>query len=101
MALGGSSHRFPHLPRHEFWPTTRPGRWAVVLAIANVILVPSWRLLGPLGAFPGFLLGTAGGIVALVAIRRHRERSVSVALAVVPLVLVVLFVLLELLVGHS
>lgn len=101
MTTARSTHRLPRRHRRPFWPTTRLGTWAVALAIANVLLVPSWRLLGPLGAFPGLAAGAIGGVVALVAIGRRRERATSVVLAVVPLVLVVLFVLAELLVGHS
>lgn len=97
----GSTHRVPRRHRRSFWPTTPLGKLAVALAIANVLLVPSWRLLGSLGAFPGLAAGAIGGVVGLVAIIRHRERSTSVMLAVVPLVLVTLFVLAELLVGHS
>jgi hypothetical protein len=43
----------------------------------------------------------AGGVVALRAILRHRERAVSVFAATLPLVLVVAFVLAELLIGHE
>jgi hypothetical protein len=96
----------PELPargerRIAVLPATRLGRWAVGLALANVVLVPSWSLLGPLGAFPGFACGLAGGITGLVAIFRRGERALTVYAAVVPLVLVVLFVLAELLIGHD
>jgi len=87
--------------RRPTFPATRLGRWAVGLAAANVVLMFGWRLMGPLGGFPGLIAGTAGGVVALVAIRRRGERAVTVILAVVPLVLVILFVLAELLIGHD
>ena len=74
-------------------PTTRPGTWAVRLAIANVLLVLAWRLLGPLGAFPGFACGLAGGVVGLVAIVGRRERALAVYAALLPLLFVVAFVL--------
>ena len=101
MTTAGSAQRLRRDRRRPFWATTPLGKWAVALALANVLLTPSWRLLGPLGAFPGLAAGAIGGIVALVAISRRRERAISVVLAVVPLVLVILFVLAELLVGHS
>ena len=86
-----------------FWPTTRLGKWAVALAIVNVVLmlIPSWRVMGPLGAFPGLVFGLVGGVIAVVAIGRRREHAVAVFLAIVPLALVVLFVFAELLIGHS
>ena len=101
MTTAGSTHGLPTRHRRPFWPTTRLGRWAVAFAIGNVLLMPSWRLLGSLGGFPGLAAGAIGGVLALVAITHRRERATSVMLAVVPLVLVVLFVLAELLVGHS
>ena len=101
MTTAGSTHGLPARHRRPFWPTTRLGKWAVALAIGNVVLMPSWRLLGPLGAFPGLAAGAIGGVLALVAISRRREHATSVMLAAVPLVLVTLFVLAELLAGHS
>lgn len=97
----GSTHPLPRRPGPRFWPATRLGKFAVALAIANLVLVPSWRLMGPLGGLPEFAAGVAGGILALVAVTRRHERSISVVLAIVPLVLVALFVLAELLIGHS
>ena len=82
-------------------PHTHLGRWAVGLAVAYLVLMPAWRLMGPLGAFPAFACGLAGGVVALVAISRRHERAVAVYVAVLPLVLVVLFVLAEFLIGHD
>jgi hypothetical protein len=87
--------------RPSILPKTRLGRWAVALAIAMVVLVLGWRLMGPLGAFPAFVCGLGGGIVALVAIFRRHERALTVFLALVPLLFVVLFVLAELLIGHD
>lgn len=89
----------PH--RFAFAPVTRIGKWAVGLLVAHVLLMFAWRLMGPLGAFPGMLVGLVGGIVALVAIIRFRERAITAFAAVVPLATVVLFVLAELLIGHD
>jgi len=78
-------------------PTTRLGSWAVGLAVASIVLQSAWMLLGPLGGFPGLLAGLIGGIVALVAILRRRERAISVFVALVPFLGVIAFVLAELL----
>lgn len=101
MASGTVHQRLPVEKRRPILPTTRLGRWAVGLGVANVVLVLGWRLMGPLGGFPGFACGLAGGVVALVAIFRRGERAITVFAAIVPLVFVVLFVLLELIVGHD
>jgi len=103
MTVGGVPQRLPvkRARRFVILPTTRLGKWAVGLAAANVVLVLGWRLMGPLGAFPGFACGLAGGIVALVAISRRGERAIAVFAATVPALLVVLFVLAELLIGHD
>ena len=78
-----------------FAPTTRLGRWAVGLAVASVVTNFAWRLLGPLGGFPSLLFGLAGGLVALAAIVRARERAVSVFVALLPFVGAVAFVVAE------
>jgi len=88
-------------PRFPTWPTTRLGRWAVGLAAANVLLMFGWRLMGPLGGFPGLACGLVGGALALVAVSRRGERALTVYAAILPLVFVVLFVLGELLIGHD
>ena len=102
MTSGGLSPRLPVAGRRRrALPTTRPGRWAVGLAAAYVLLMPAWRLMGPLGAFPALLCGLAGGVAALVAILRRGERALTVFAALLPFLSVVTFVLAELLVGHD
>lgn len=103
MIVGGMPRDVPVRKRRSLatLPTTRLGTWAVGLAAANIVLSFAWRLMGPLGALPGFACGLAGGIVALVAIVGRGERAITVFAATVPALLVVLFVLLELLVGHA
>lgn len=64
------------------------------------MLVIAWMIL-PGGAALGFVSGVTGGILAVGAIRRRGERALSVYAAVVPLVMVVVFVLAELLIGHD
>ena len=90
-----AAHRF------FFWPMTRLGWWAVGLAAASVVLIPSWSLMGRLGGIPGLVCGFAGGVIALLAIFRQKERAISVFAAFVPFVVVVSFVLAELTGGHS
>jgi hypothetical protein len=75
--------------------------WALVLAVAQVVAMMGWRLMGPVGAFPGLVLGLVGGVVALVSITRRGERALLVFAATLPLLGVVVFVLGELLVGHD
>jgi hypothetical protein len=97
MATGTVHETEPRKHGIAILPTTRPGWWAVGLAVAAVALVLSTALAGAGGGL-SFASGLAGGIVALVAIFRHRERALTVFLAVVvPPVQVVLFVLAELL----
>jgi hypothetical protein len=72
----------------------------VGFAAANVVLVPSWAVL-PGGAALGFACGLVGGALALVALLRRGERALLVFASIAPLVLVVLFVLAELLLGHD
>ena len=84
-----------------FLPSTHVGTVAVYLAAGHVLLMFAWRLMGPLGAFPGLVAGLVAGIVALVAILRRHDRGILVFAAAAPLLLVVAFVALELLVGHN
>jgi hypothetical protein len=81
-------------------PTTPLGRWAAWLALGFVVLNFAWMIL-PGGAMLAFLSGIAGGIAALVAIRRRGERGLLVYAAIIPLLAVVAFVLAELLIGHE
>lgn len=99
MTIGAPPVKKPH--RFTFAPTTTTGKWALGLLVAHVLLMFGWRLMGPLGAFPGMLLGLVAGIVALVAIIRYGERAITAYAAVLPLLSVVLFVLAELLIGHD
>jgi len=87
--------------RRAMLPSTRLGRWAVGLAAANVVLLMGWRLMGPLGGFPGLACGLAGGVVALIAIFRHGERAITVFAALLPALFVLAFVAAELIIGHD
>jgi hypothetical protein len=80
-------------------PHTKLGWWAVGLAIVGILLVPAWTLL-PGGAALGFLCELAGGILALVAIARQRERSWALWLALLPMLNVFVFLLGEFLIPH-
>lgn len=85
--------------RRPLLPTTRIGWWAVGLCLGYFVLMPLWSVL-PGGAAAAFLSGLAGGVVAVVAARRHGERSIAVLLAMIPLALVAVFVLGEFLLPH-
>ena len=79
-------------------PTTVLGWRAIGLAVIGIVLVLAWTIV-PRGAAFGFACGIAGGVAAIVAIRRG-ERALTVFAAVVPLVFVVAFVVAELAVPH-
>jgi hypothetical protein len=80
-------------------PHTTLGWWAVGLAAASILLMFGWMFL-PGGAGLSFLCGLAGGIVALIAIIRQRERSWVVWLALLPMLNVFVFFLGEFLIPH-
>jgi hypothetical protein len=77
------------------FPTTDLGWWAVGLAVAFFPLVFGAALL-PRSAALAFVSGLGGGLLALVAIVRGRERAVSVFVALVPLAIVAAFLVTEL-----
>lgn len=80
-------------------PHTKLGWWAFGLAVASILLMFGWMFL-PGGAGLSFLCGLAGGIIALVAIIRQRERSWAVWLALLPMLNVFVFFLGEFLIPH-
>ena len=87
-----------HGRRMTIWPTTNAGLWAAGLGAAFFPLVFAAALV-PRAAALGFACGLAGGIVALVAIVRRRERGVIVFAALLPLVIAVAFALTQLITG--
>jgi hypothetical protein len=103
MSSRGLPHPLRVKKQHRFVvrPTTRLGKWAAGFAAASIVLLLGWRLMGPLGGFPGLACGLAGGVLALGAILRRGERSVAVFAALVPFLNVVVFLLAELLIGHD
>jgi hypothetical protein len=54
----------------------------------------------PRGAAIGLVSGLAGGVAALMAVIRHRERALTVFVALVPLAIAVAFPLVELISGN-
>ena len=100
-----------------FWrlPGTRLGWWAVGLAAVHTAMslvnslvfmrtadsTAAWRqVVLPFYGILMMLCGLAGGVVGLVALIRHRERSWLVWLTILPLALVLFFLLGEFLVPH-
>jgi hypothetical protein len=81
-------------------PTTKLGRWSLVLAAGFFFFNFLWRVL-PGGASLAFVCGIAGGVAGLVAILRRGERGLAVYATFFPLLAVVGFVLAELLIGHD
>jgi hypothetical protein len=72
-------------------PITTLGRMALGFALAGFLLNMLWSIMPfGLGGFPGLLCSALGGLLALVAIIRDRERSWLVILAVLPLLFALL-----------
>lgn len=93
---GGTPVKHPR--RVTILPRTHRGWWAVSLAAAFLPLVFAAGVV-PLAAAVGLLCGLGGGVAALMAIVRERERALTVFLALVPLVIAVAFVLVQLISG--
>jgi hypothetical protein len=89
-----------HVHAVHVLPTTRLGRWSLVLALGFFVFNFLWWFL-PGGASLAFLCGIAGGVAGLVAVFRRGERGLVVYAAFFPLLAVVGFVLAELLIGHE
>jgi hypothetical protein len=87
-----------HRRRITILPTADRGWWAVGLATAFFPLVFAASIV-PRGAAVGVVSGLAGGVVALMAIIRDRERAVTVFAALVPLLIGVGFLLAQLITG--
>lgn len=83
------------LPR----PHSTEGRWAVVLGVVSVITSFMWMIL-PGGGWTSLVTGFCGGVLALLAIIRWRERNWLVYLAVLPLVQTLIFFVGELFIPH-
>jgi len=81
-------------------PTTRLGRRAILVGLGYILFMPLWMFL-PGGAMLAFTCGVVGGVAAIVAVKRDHERGLLAYAAIAPLVLVVVFVLAELLIGHE
>jgi hypothetical protein len=100
-----------HVPVSEWHgipvaPTTRLGRWAVILAVVSgagwLVALPAlvvdstadvfvpWGILLLVGLIPGFVCGIAASIVAFLAMVRRGERALSAYLGYVPVVCIVL-----------
>lgn len=101
MTVGAERPGSPveHRSRVVVLPTTHLGWWAVGLAAGFFALVFAATAV-PRGAALGFVCGLAGGVAALMAIVRDRERAVTVFAALLPLAIAVAFVLAELITGN-
>jgi hypothetical protein len=102
MGTGAERPRTPvaQRPRIPVLPTTQLGWWAVGLAAAFFALVLVGTVV-PRGGMFAVLCGAAGGVLALVAIVRDRERGLSVLAALAPLALAAGFAVAELVGGVS
>lgn len=77
-------------------PGSTLGRSAVACAVFGIALTVAWQLM-PFGAWPGFIFQITGGVFALVAITRKRDRAISVIVSVIPMLFVIWFIAVELL----
>jgi hypothetical protein len=84
-----------HRPRITFLPTTRLGWWAVGLSVGFWAFVAAATVV-PRGAGIAFLLGLAGAVAGVTAIRRDGDRGAILIATFVPVVIAVAFVLAEL-----
>lgn len=75
------------------------GRWAVGLAAVFFPLVFATPVVPRVAAL-GLVCGLAGGVAALIAVVRDRERAVIVFAALAPLVIALAFGLAELISGN-
>jgi hypothetical protein len=87
-----------HLSRLELAPNTTLGRWSVGLAGGFVVLNALWRVLPGAGRL-AVGCGVAAGVAAVVALIGRGERGLAVWAAIMPLLAVVGFVLVEFLIG--
>lgn len=92
----GSSHG----ERISLLPRTQLGQWAVGLAGAFIALVLV-SIVVPRGGRFAVVFGLLGGILALTAILRGRERALTVFAALAPVAFAVAFVVAELVGGNG
>lgn len=102
--------------RSPFWrrPATRLGRWAVILVLAFILIDITVSLLAeflpdnetwrPAVIFvfgiSSILCGASGGVIGLIAVIRHHERSWVVWLAMLPAVFLLMFLMGEIFMPH-
>lgn len=90
-------------------PTTRLGWWAVRLGGVAVVIglatapiylwVPGGEWVNLVLGLPAFAAAVGSGVIAPIAIIRDKERALSVYAALIPLLFLLVFVVIEVLVG--
>lgn len=93
MATSVSSKRAPGV---RVLPESPIGWWAVGCAAFGTAFMLAWQLM-PFGAWPGFILQVSGGVLALVAIIREKDRALTVIVAVMSMLFLIWFITVELL----
>ena len=87
--------------RFTFLPKTIPGKWAVGISIAFIILI--WLKIQFSIHLPTFAiaaLGLAGFIVSIVAIIKNKDRSILIFLPVLVGLLIISWAAAELIFPH-
>ena len=82
--------------RIHLLPTSRLGWWAVVFSGVAIVWTLVWAIV-PFGALFAFAVGSVGGVLALIAVVRDKDKSLCVYVALVPMLFVLWFLLTEVL----
>jgi len=84
-----------------FTPTTRSGKWAVVLSLAFIILI-SLKIMGtmPLPTFAIAAIGLLGFLIAIFAFFNSKERSILIYLSILVGLVIIFWTAAELLFPH-
>ena len=82
-------------------PQTTQGKWSAGFAITFIILIGAkMQDFMPLPTFAIAVLGLSGLVLALIAVFRHGDRSVSCLLAILVGLVIVLWIAAELMFPH-
>jgi hypothetical protein len=84
-----------------FLPKSTPGKWAVGLSVAFIILI--WmKILSslPLPTFSIAALGLAGFVTSIVAIFKNRDKAILIFLSFIVGLIIMLWIIAEFIFPH-